>query len=273
MTEWIRNRKVALACSAGIIVACSAYAFAGVLTKSVADATSAELLRLPQKRNVVAVVDGQEIVETDLSPFLSAGVDRAVAVDRAINRAVAASLAEAMYTEQALSALANVKADVLASVFIKGRSTELSRAITEEEIKQFYDARVMDDDFTEYRLKFFITQDAREAQEAYEGAVRKEKHHLARYEVVERDGRRYIKADQVPYGLGAKLAGLQSGQLLPPLVTREGVVVIYVEDVKAVHRPPLESVREEIRTILVSRRLSEELKQRRSEVRVEISQS
>jgi hypothetical protein len=272
MTEWIRNRKVVLASSAAIVVACSAFVFAGVLKKSVADATSAELLRLPQKRNVVALVDGTEIVETDLSPFLSSGVDRAVAIDHAINRAVAANLAEAMYTDQALSALVTVKADVLASVFIKARSAELSRAVSDEEVKQFYDARVKDDDFNEYRLKFFISQDAREAQEAYEGAARKETPYLARYKVVERDGRRYIKADQVPYGLGAKVAGLRSGQVLPPLVTREGVLVLYVDDVKAVHRPPLESVREEIRTILVSRRLREELKQRRSEVRVEISQ-
>ena len=63
---------------------------------------------------------------------------------------------------------------------------------------------------------------------------------------------------------------MKAGDVLPPTVIREGVLVALVEDTKDLPKPSLEKVREDIRTYLVSDRLSQEIQSLRKEAKIEL---
>jgi peptidyl-prolyl cis-trans isomerase C len=219
---------------------------------------------------VVALVDGTEITETELTPFLNAGLDKAIAVDRAINKVIAANSAERMYRQISRSAVQSVRNDVLANVFVSQRSDEMRSAVTDADIKSFYQDRVKAEDFTAFRLRFFVSVDGKEAQDMFEAIGRGDKDAMAKLTFVRRDGDHYMSAADVPYGLGMAVKKLKAGERLQPVTVREGVLVLYVDDVKVNPKPELEKVQVEIRDLIVAERFNADMKARRAASKIEL---
>lgn len=219
---------------------------------------------------VIAVVDGAEITEAELTPFLNAGLDKAIAVDRAINKVIAANNAERMYRQIARRAVQSNRNDVLANVFVSQRSAEMRSGVTDADIKAFYQDRVKTEDFTAFRLRFFVSVDAKEAQEVFDAIGRGDKDALAKLAFVRRDGDHYMGAADVPYGLGAAVKKLKAGERLQPVTVREGILILYVDDVKINPKPALEKVRAEITDLIVAERFNADMKARRVASKIEL---
>ena len=224
----------------------------------------------PAGTRVVATVDGADISEAELLPFLNAGLDRAVAVDRAINKLVAANGADKMYRQASKSALQSARNDILANVFMNQRATELRESVAEADIKTFYETRVKTEDFTAFRLKYFVSVDAKEAQDVYDGLGRGERESLAKLVFAKKEGEHYMSAAEVPYGLGVAIKSLKAGERLKPVTVREGALVLYVDDVKVNPKPELAKVQAEIKELLISERFNNDMKERRAASRIEL---
>ena len=279
MSEPIYNRKAIAAVIAGVTMLAVGAAYLGMDVLGSAAATDAKKeaskIAAPAAAGlsnvkVVASVDGAEITEAELLPFLNAGLDKAIAIDRAINKVVAANTADKLYKTVSKSAMQSAKNDILANVYVNERSTEVRNAVTEADIKQFYQERVKVEDFTTMRLRFFVSVDPKEAQEVYDGVGRGDKEALAKLTFVKKDGDHFMNAAEVPYGLGGALKKLKAGERLQPLTIREGALVMYVDDVKANPKPELTKVQAEIKDLIVAERFNADIKARRAASKIEL---
>ena len=286
MTQSKYNRKAIAGAVAGVTVFVAAGAYVGMNLLGTAAATapattaaagdarkdmSADAGKTDsQKVRVVATVDGADITEAELVPFLNAGLDKAVAVDRAINKVVAANSADRLYKQVSKSAMQSAKNEILANVFVTERSQEVRNSVTDADVKSFYQERVKVEDFTTFRLRFFVSVDAREAQEVYDGVGRGEKEAMAKMTYVKKDGDHYLNAAEVPYGLGAAVKKLKAGERLQPLTIREGALVMYVDDVKANPKPEFAKVQAEIKDLIVAERFNADIKARRAASKIEL---
>jgi parvulin-like peptidyl-prolyl isomerase len=79
-----------------------------------------------------------------------------------------------------------------------------------------------------------------------------------------------MSAADVPYGLGMAVKKLKAGERLQPVTVREGVLVLYVDDVKVNPKPELEKVRAEIRDLIVAERFNADMKARRAASKIEL---
>ncbi|MEB0135317.1 peptidylprolyl isomerase [Actimicrobium sp. CCC2.4] len=267
------SRKTLLASIvvATMVLGGAAYFGLDILRSAAANESRSDIGNVKQSANrIVAVVDGAEIAEAELLPFLNAGLDKAVAVDRAINKVVAANSADKLYRQVAKTALQSARNEVLASVFINQRSQEVRNSVTEKDIKTFYENRVKADDFTTFKLKFFVSVDGKEAQDVFDGVGRGEKEAMAKLTWVRKDGEHYLTAAEVPYGLGVAVKKLKAGQRLQPVTVREGTLVLYVDDIKSNPKPELAKVEGEIKDLLVAERFNEDMKARRAAAKIEL---
>ena len=266
-----RKPLIASIVVATIVLGSATYVGLDVLRSAAAKESRSDISNVKQTANrIVATVDGAEIAEAELLPFLNAGLDKAVAVDRAINKVVAANSADKMYRQAAKTALQSARNEVLASVFINQRSQEVRNGVTDKDVKTFYDTRVNAEDFTTFKLKFFVSVDGKEAQDVFDGVGRGEKDAMAKLAWVRKDGEHYLTAAEVPYGLGVAVKKLKAGQRLQPVTVREGALVLVVDDVKANPKPELAKVEAEIRDLLVAERFNDDMKARRAAAKIEL---
>lgn len=279
MSEPIYNRKAIAAVIAGVTMLAVGAAYLGMDVLGSAAATDARKeankVGAPpvaglSNTKVVASVDGAEITESELLPFLNAGLDKAVAIDRAINKVVAANTADRLYKSVAKTAMQSAKNDILANVYVNERSTEVRNAVTDADIKQFYQERVKVEDFTTMRLRFFVSVDGKEAQDVYDGVGRGDKEAMAKLTFVKKDGDHFMNAAEVPYGLGAAVKKLKAGERLQPVTIREGALVMYVDEVKANPKPELTKVQAEIKDLIVAERFNADIKARRAASKIEL---
>jgi hypothetical protein len=273
MTTPTGNKKplIASVVVATMVLGSAAYFGLDMLRSASAKESHSDIGSVKQTTNrIVAVVDGAEISEAELQPFLNAGLDKAVAVDRAINKVVAANTADKLYRAAAKTAMQSARNEVLASVYINQRSIEVRNGVSDKDIKSFYDTRVKGEDFTTFKLKFFVSVDAKEAQDVFDGVGRGEKEALAKLAWVRKDGEHYLTAADVPYGLGVAVKKLKAGQRLQPVTVREGALVLYVDDIKVNPKPELTKVEAEIKDLLVAERFNEDMKARRAAAKIEL---
>ncbi len=279
MTASTYNRKAIAGAIAGVTVLLAGGAYFGlnVLGTAAATDTRREVSKVNASAaaggavtRVVATVDGSEISEAELAPFLNAGLDKAIAIDRAINKVVAANSADKLYSKVSKSAMQSAKNEILANVFVNQRSIEVREGVTEADVKTFYQDRVKVEDFTTFKLRFFVSVDGKEAQDQFDAVGRNEKEAMAKLAFVKKDGDHYINAAEVPYGLGAAIKKLKAGERLQPVTVREGILILYVDDVRANPKPELAKVQNEIKDLLVAERFNADMKARRAAAKIEL---
>jgi hypothetical protein len=273
MSESTYNFKAIAGAIAGAVVILGGGTYIGMQLLGSAAATDVRTeagKAVAANINVVATVDGVNITEAELQPFLNAGLDKAVAVDRAINKVVAANSADKLYKQVSKSAMQSAKNEILANVFVTERSQEVRKSVTDADIKSFYNERVKAEDFTTFKLRFFVSVDAKEAQEVYDGVGRGEKDAMLKMAYLKKDGDHYVNGAEVPYGLGAAIKKLKAGERLQPVTVREGTLVLYVDDVKTNPKPELAKVQAEIKELLVAERFNADIKARRAAAKIEL---
>lgn len=223
----------------------------------------------------LASVNGRVVTESSLLPMLQNGLDRTNALDRRITLEVVSQTAEKAYAAEAKAALDAARGDILFQLYAAKRTAAIRSAITERDIAEIYETKLSAEDARQLKVRFFVTSDAREAQAAFEAvSARKSspegKDALNKFAYIKKDGDHFVAAPEIPYNLGLMMKKMKAGDVLPPTVIREGVLVALVEDTKDLPKPSLEKVREDIRTYLVSDRLSQEIQSLRKEAKIEL---
>ena len=253
----------ALAAVAGTAVSYSVYAKPA--------APFAPHVVLPNAGKVAAVVNGQDIFDSELSGGIAQGVDRAVVIDRYINKALAADLARTAYAKDAAEALKGAEREVLSQLFIARKTEELRAGVTPEAVKTYYDTYVKAEDFAGYKVKFMVSPDEKEASEAVAAIAAGRARDLdARFKPVKEGAEPFALAQELPYGLGSVVRGLKKGEYSRPVVMRNGYFILLLEDVKVNPKPDIAAVTEEIKNVLVAKGLTDTLANARQAAKVEL---
>jgi hypothetical protein len=220
---------------------------------------------------VAAVVNGKAIYDTDLADALNQGIDRAVAVDRFINKAVAAELATSSFPKESKEALQSAEREILSQLFVAKKTAEFRAAVTEPEIKTFYDANVKDEDYAAYKVTFLLAADEKEASTVTAAiAAGPTKELSARFKPVKEGADNFVLASDLPYGLGGMVKTLKVGEYSRAVVLRNGWFILHLEDSKANPKPDLKTVSDEIKNVLVAKKLTDTLGSARAAAKVEL---
>jgi len=256
-------------------------ALAGVVLASAAAAAYAGYIPMPRvgaksatpasSGKVSAVVNGESIYVSELQPVISQGVDPALAVDRYVNKVIAADMARQAYPQESSEAMRAADRDVLAQLFVAKRTADLRAGVTDAEVKAYYDANVKADDYASYQVKVLTTADQQEAEKiANDIAAGKAADYAQRFKLITDAADGFATANQFPYGLGAVVRSLKKGEFSKPLGLRNGFTILSLVDVKANPKPELAAVGEEIKTVIVSQKLTDQLVAARHSAKVEL---
>jgi hypothetical protein len=241
---------------------------AAAIPSEVAASSSTDTLKAATEP--VATVDGAVISESEIAGATAQGIDRAVAVDRYIQRVLAANLARKTYAADAEAAIRGAERDVLAQLFVQRRTDEIKQALNDKDVSEFYAKNVKAEDFAKYRVRYFLTQDPKEAEAvAASVAAGKTKDVESRFQPA-KTGDGLTTAAELPYGLGQVVRTMKVGEYSRPLMLRNGVFVLRLDDKQAGQKPELDKVSAEIRDLLVAQKLSDELSAARRSARIEL---
>lgn len=222
------------------------------------------------ERRLAATVNGAAVSESEIAGLTAQGLDRAVAVDRYVNVVLAAELARKAYSADAEAAVRGAERDALSRLYVQRRTEEIRARITDAEVASFYDTRVDAADYAKFKVRFFVTQDPREAEGvAAAVAAGKAKDVEGRFEPA-KAGDGLTTAAELPYGLGQVVRGMKAGEYSRALMLRNGVFVLRVDEVHAGQKPDRAAVTAEIRDRLVGEHLNAELSQARRSARIEL---
>lgn len=113
---------------------------------------------------VLASINGMKITEMEVGGLLQQGIDKAIVIDRYINKVIAAELGREMYVAEAKATLLAAEREVLSTLYTTRRMEELRKAISEDEIKNYYNANVLDQNFQLWKVSYYLTADVADAQ-------------------------------------------------------------------------------------------------------------
>lgn len=227
----------------------------------------------PAQNSVLATVNGNSITEVDIAPLVQAGLDKANAVDRAINREVAASLARRDFPEDVKTAVAAAERDVAANIYASRQMKKLMDSITEEDIKHRYDTLVKDADFNGYKLVFALFASAEDAKAGIEQVKAGKAEAVKAFQpvVAGKNGEAmFISRNDVPYNLGVFVAKLKEGEFTEPALVRNGYIVLQAKEIKSNPKPALDAVKDSLRAAIADERLAKSLAEARKAASVSL---
>lgn len=205
---------------------------------------------------IIATVNGLPVTESEIAPIMAQGADRAVAVDRYINKVLAAEAGQREYSDEAKATIRAAEREVLAQLYLRRKSEDLAKAVTDEKIRDYYEKNVKEEDYAQFKLRYYLTQDQADAVRVKDLADKGDRDALAKFASVKKNDE-FSSVVEIPYGLGQIVKKAKAGTRVGPVLVRDGLLILSVEEVKAGQRPKLESVKEEIRSVLVSRQLND----------------
>ena len=220
---------------------------------------------------VLAEVNGKSITAEEVAPATAQGLDRAVAVDRYVTRLLAAEAANELYPDAAKAAKAAAEREVLANLYLNRRGAELLQAVTDADIAKFYKEQVRDADYAAYKLNYYLTQDDIDAATMERNIGANDAEAKAKFVPVSREGDGFIPLANTPYGLGQLVASAKAGDYLRAVRVRDGFLILHIEQVRAGKKPEQTAeVKDQIRSLIAQRRLSDELLERREKAQVKL---
>lgn len=232
--------------------------------------TSASSNANSSAQTVVAKVNGLAVTESEIQGFLQTGVDRAVIVDRYINKVLAAERGRELYQKEAKAAIQAAEREVLATLYTSRRMQELRDSVTEDQIKDYYTKNVLDDNFKLWKVSYYLSGDANDLQNTLNSMKHGDSKALTQLKPLVEQGDGFAAATAMPYNLGRVVAKMKKGEFSEVLQLRNGLLVLRVDDVKQLDKPKLDAVKEEIRQALALQKFNDELEQARKLAKVEL---
>ena len=263
----------------GMALVLSAFALAACKVPGLGDdaaATPADKASASGGAVVVATVNDAQITDRDIAPLMAGGLDRANAIDKTVNRVLAGQLGQKFYKSAVAEAMHTVESEVAANVFANQKGSELLKAVTDAEIQSRYTAIVKDADFTTYQLDVGLFASEDDARTAAQGLINNPRGEDAKKFKALVPGKNpyepggYLLRSDIPYNLGVMVAKLKPGEFTPPLMIREGVLVLRLRDAKANPKPELKDLKEGLRRGMADERLGQMLLDARKEAKISI---
>lgn len=219
---------------------------------------------------VVATVNGDTVTESEISGLLRSGVDKAIVVDRYINKVLAAEQAKSLYAGEAKAALRAAEREVLATLYTSKRMQALRAKVSPAEIKAFYDSNVKDENYRRWKVSYYLSTDPKDVRQTLDDLQQGDKKALGQLKPLVDGADGYATGAQLPYNLGRVVSRLKKGDFSEPLPLRNGFLVLRIDDVKQEKKPSLEDVKQEIIERIATQKLNEELEQARRHAKVEL---
>ncbi|WP_394673462.1 peptidyl-prolyl cis-trans isomerase [Limnobacter sp.] len=219
----------------------------------------------------VASINGMKITEMELGGMLQSGVDRAIVIDRYINKVVAAERGREMYVEEAKAALRAAEREVLSTLYTTKRMEELRKAVSDDEVRAYYDANVLDQNFQQWKVSYYLSNDQNDVQQTLEKLKKGEKDALDQLKPLVEQGDGYAVAQALPYNLGRVVSKMKKGEFSEVLRLRNGLLVLKIEDSKQFKKPTMEELKQDIVQALALEKFNAELEQARRQAKVELS--
>ena len=218
----------------------------------------------------VASINGMKITEMELGGMLQSGVDRAIVIDRYINKVVAAERGREMYVEEAKAALRAAEREVLSTLYTTKRMEELRKAVSDDDVKAYYDANVLDQNFQQWKVSYYLSNDQKDVQQTLEKLKKGEKDALDQLKPLVEQGDGYAVAQALPYNLGRVVSKMKKGEFSEVLRLRNGLLVLKIEDSKQLKKPTVEELKQDIVQALALEKFNAELEQARRQAKVEL---
>ncbi len=218
----------------------------------------------------VATINGMKITEMELGGLLQSGVDRAIVIDRYINKVVAAERGREMYVEEAKAALRAAEREVLATLYTTKRLDELRKAVTEQEITAYYDTNVLDQNFQQWKVSYYLSNNQADIQDTLARLKKGEKEALDQLKPLVEQGDGYAVAQALPYNLGRVVSRMKKGEFSEVLNLRNGLLVLKIEDMKQLKKPTRDELKQDIVQALALEKFNSELEQARRQAKVEL---
>lgn len=223
-----------------------------------------------QSDRQVASINGMKITEMELGGMLQSGVDRAIVIDRYINKVVAAERGREMYVEEAKAALRAAEREVLSTLYTTKRMEELRKAVSDDDVKAYYDANVLDQNFQQWKVSYYLSNDQNDVQQTLEKLKKGDKDALDQLKPLVEQGDGYAVAQAMPYNLGRVVSKMKKGEFSEVLRLRNGFLVLKIEDSKQLKKPTLEELKQDIVQALALEKFNAELEQARRQAKVEL---
>ncbi|QJR30596.1 peptidylprolyl isomerase [Limnobacter profundi] len=223
-----------------------------------------------QSDRQVASINGMKITEMELGGMLQSGVDRAIVIDRYINKVVAAERGREMYVEEAKAALRAAEREVLSTLYTTKRMDELRKAVSDDDVKAYYDANVLDQNFQQWKVSYYLSNDQNDVQQTLDKLRKGDKDALDQLKPLVEQGDGYSVAQAMPYNLGRVVSKMKKGEFSEVLRLRNGLLVLKIEDSKQLKKPTLEELKQDIVQALALEKFNAELEQARRQAKVEL---
>ncbi|HEX4879498.1 MAG TPA: peptidylprolyl isomerase [Limnobacter sp.] len=219
---------------------------------------------------VVAKVNGKAVTEGEIVGVVQAGVDRAIVIDRYINKVLAAEMGRERYSKEADAVIRAAEREVLSTLFTTRRMEELRKAVSEEDIKAFYDKNVLDENFKLWKVSYYLSTDANDIQTTLNAMKEGDSKALGQLRPLIDVGDGFAATNVLPYNLGRVVSKMKKGEFSGVLQLRNGLLVLRIDDMKQIDKPKLEAVRNEIIENIALQKFNEELEQARKQAKVEL---
>ncbi len=224
-----------------------------------------------QSDRQVASINGMKITEMELGGMLQSGVDRAIVIDRYINKVVAAERGREMYVEEAKAALRAAEREVLSTLYTTKRiGCKTNGKCGKDDVKAYYDANVLDQNFQQWKVSYYLSNDQNDVQQTLEKLKKGDKDALDQLKPLVEQGDGYAVAQAMPYNLGRVVSKMKKGEFSEVLRLRNGFLVLKIEDSKQLKKPTLEELKQDIVQALALEKFNAELEQARRQAKVEL---
>lgn len=219
---------------------------------------------------VLASINGQAITELEVAGLLQSGVDKAIVVDRYINKVVAAERGREMYANEAKAALRAAEREVLSTLYTTKRMEELRNAVTDEQVTAFYTQNILDQNFQQWKVSYYLSASEDDASKVLASLKKGDKEALDQLKPLVEQGDGYAAAVAIPYGLGRVVSKMKKGEFSEVLRLRNGLLVLRIDDMKQLTKPTQEELKQEIIQALALEKFNQELEQARRQAKVEL---
>ena len=219
---------------------------------------------------VLANINGQTVTEMEVTGLLQSGIDRAIVVDRYINKVIAAERGRDMYKQEAAAALRAAEREVLSTLYTTKRMEELRKSVSDEQVADFYSKNVLDQNFQQWKVSYYLSASEDDAVKVLASLKQGDKDALAQLKPLVEQGDGYAATAAIPYDLGRVVSKMKKGEFSEILRLRNGLLVLRIDDMKQLKKPALEEVKQEIIQALALEKFNLELEQARRQAKVEL---
>ncbi|MCR2745070.1 peptidylprolyl isomerase [Limnobacter parvus] len=219
---------------------------------------------------VLASIDGMKVTEMEVGGLLQSGVDKAIVIDRYINKVIAAELGRKMYAEEAQATLQAAEREVLSTLYTTRRMEDLRKGVSDEEVKTYYDANVLDQNFQLWKVSYYLSVDANDVQKTLASLKKGDKDAEEQLKPLIEQGDGFAAASALPYNLGRVVSKMKKGEYSEVLQLRNGLLILKIEDSKKIDKPKMEDLKQDIVQALAMQKFNEELEQARRKAKVEL---